>query len=123
MHVVRDTMSTSMNKPCNNCMEIHHVGATHGLGSTPWPNGPRWRKGVATKFYGLGTMNIVPLHWRTWSYYQSMSLELRYGHGKVLGTQDRSTHGLNSTHCVLHLNPIKAYSTLHLKHIHRLAYI
>ena len=39
------------------------VGAS--LWSMSWPSGPGQRKGVATQFYGLKTMNIEPLHGRT----------------------------------------------------------
>ena len=35
--------------------------------------------------------------------------EFRYGFGKVLGTQNCPTLGLASSHCILCLNPIKAF--------------
>ena len=47
------------------------------------------------------------LTWKDWSYYQSISSEFRYDFKKVLGTQNRLTHGLPSTHCFLRLNLIK----------------
>ena len=36
-----------------------------------------------------------------------MGSEFKYRDEKVLGTQPHPTHGLASTYCVLHLNPIK----------------
>ena len=48
------------------------------------------------------------LTWKDQFYYQSMSLEFRYGLEKVLGTQNYPTHWSASTHCVLHLNSIKS---------------
>ena len=38
---------------------------------------------------------------------RDMGLEFRYGYRKVLGTQNRPTLGLASSHCILCLNPIK----------------
>ena len=36
-----------------------------------------------------------------------MGSKFRYDFGKALGTQNRSTYGSASTHCVLRLNLIK----------------
>ena len=57
---------------------------------------------------GLGTIYIASF-WEGLSdlITRYMSLELRYGFGKVLGTQNRLTLRLTSHHCVLCLNPIK----------------
>ena len=38
---------------------------------------------------------------------RDMGLEYRYAFGKMLGTQNRLTLGLVSSHCILCLNPIK----------------
>ena len=38
---------------------------------------------------------------------RDMGLEFRYGYEMVLGTQNRPTLGLASSHCILCLNPIK----------------
>ena len=43
------------------------------------------------RLYDLKTMYIAPSHGRTWSYYQSMSLEFRYDFENVLGTQNCPT--------------------------------
>ena len=54
---------------------------------------------------------------------KDIGLELRYGLGKVLGTQNRPNLRLTSSHCVLCLYPIKG--TLNIVSIltHTLAYI
>ena len=48
-----------------------------------------------------------------------MDLEFRYDFGKVLGTQNHSTYGLASSHCVLHLNLIKGmFNIVFYTHTH-----
>ena len=48
-----------------------------------------------------------------------MGLEFGFDFGKVLGTQNCSTHGLASGHCVLRLNPIKgAFNIAFYTHTH-----
>ena len=57
---------------------------------------------------GLGTIYIVSFQGRTIDLaIRDMSLKLRYGFEKVLGTQNRPTLRLASSYCVLCLNPIK----------------
>ena len=57
---------------------------------------------------GLGTIYIAFFQERTFYLItKDMSSELRYGLGKVLGTQNRLTLRLASLHCVYCLNPIK----------------
>ena len=54
---------------------------------------------------------------------RDMSLELRYGLGKVLSTQNRPTLRLAFHHCVLCLNPIKGILNIVIELTHTLAFI
>ena len=57
---------------------------------------------------GLGIIYIASSQGRTIDLTtKDMSSELRYSLGNVLGTQNRPTLWLASSHCVLCLNPIK----------------
>ena len=59
---------------------------------------------------GLGVIYIASSRGRTFFDLttKDMGFGLRYGLGKVLGTQNRPTLRLASHHCVLCLNPIKS---------------
>ena len=59
----------------------------------------------------LGTINIAYFV-KELILYQSTCPELKYGDGKVLGTQPHPTFGLTSTHCVPNLNLIKSKFTM-----------
>ena len=87
--------------------ERNTMGTTHGLESTPRSSGLGWRNKELPPSLWFKNHEYSTLMWKDWSYYQSMSSEFRYDFRKVLGTQNRLTHGLPSTHCFLRLNLIK----------------
>ena len=97
------------------------LAITRVFGVTPWPRVDRGgEKMKSPPRLGLGTINIVPFV-EGLIYYQSTSLEFRYGDEKVLDTQPHLTCGLTSTHCVPCLNSIKdtlnivILTSMHLK--------
>ena len=76
-------------------------------------------------FYnGLGTIYIASSRGRTIDLTtRDIGSKLRYNLRKVLGTQNCTTLGFASSHCVLCLNPIKVIFNITYILTHTLAYI